>query len=62
MDDRHPFNLNHPPSSRRRRCAFLFLSPAPRRLFAPAPALGLWFTRAEYEEYGAGYIHSKFAA
>eukprot|EP00752_Nemacystus_decipiens_P006185 g5581.t1 len=23
---------------------------------------GLWFTRAEYEEYGAGYIHSKFAA
>eukprot|EP00903_Cladosiphon_okamuranus_P016371 g15098.t1 len=22
----------------------------------------LWFTRAEYEEYGAGYIHSKFAA
>lgn len=23
---------------------------------------GLWFTRAEYEEYGAGPIHAKFAA
>ncbi|CAM9974102.1 unnamed protein product [Ectocarpus sp. 6 AP-2014] len=32
-------------------------------MLASAGALdGLWFTRAEYEEYGAGYIHSKFAA